>query len=68
VGDLLALLDNQEVDEAGEGIAEEAEVLLPVPRRVCECPHAVERQRERRSVAFPSSEAEVGQNLLGIDP
>src|SRR5207247_9584682 len=58
VGDAVALLDHEQIDETRKGIPQQPEVLLPVARRVRERAHAVERERERGAVALPSREAE----------
>jgi hypothetical protein len=68
VRDPLALLDHEEVDEAGEGIPEERQVLLPVAGRVRQRPHAVERERERGTVTLPAREAEIREDLAAADP
>src|SRR5881409_94039 len=50
-----------------ERAREERQVPLPVARRVGERAHLVERERERRAVAPPRREAEVGENLPLVD-
>jgi hypothetical protein len=67
VRDLLALLDDEEIDQAGERIAKQDEVLLPVSRRVRERPHAVERDRQGRAVAFATGKPKIGHDPRRAD-
>src|SRR5439155_13229180 len=67
VGDAVTLPDHEEIDETRERAREERQVPLPVARRVGERAHLVERERERRAVAPPRREAEVGENLPLVD-
>src|SRR5436190_4910363 len=46
MGDLVALLDEQEVDEAGERIGKEVEVLVPVAWRIGQRLHLLGREHE----------------------
>src|SRR4029077_15490896 len=59
VGDAVALLDDQEVDEARERIGQERQVFFPVAWRMGEGPHLVERQGQRRPVAALGGELEI---------
>jgi hypothetical protein len=68
VRDALALLDDEQVHQPGQRIAQEPEVALPVARRVGEGPHLVERQGQRGAIALAGGQAQVAQDLAGADP
>src|SRR5262249_42876043 len=57
--DLVALLEDKQVHDAGQRVADQREVTGRVARRERECPHLVERQRERRPVPPARGRAEV---------
>src|SRR3990172_7874373 len=59
VGDLIPLLDQQEVDQPRQRVGEELEVLVPVPRRVGQRLHLLGREHERPAVAFAGRQPEL---------
>ncbi len=65
--DPLALLDDEQIDEPGEWIAEQREVLLPVARRVGKRPHAVEGQRQRGPITSASRKPQIAEDFPATD-
>src|SRR5262249_37805164 len=57
--DLVALLDDEKVDDAGQRVADEGQIPDPVARREGEGPHLVQREREGGAVALARGEPEV---------
>src|SRR5437016_6384599 len=58
VGDLVALLDDEQIGEAGHGVGDQVEVLVPVAGCVGERLHLVEGEGEGGAVALPRGQAQ----------
>src|SRR5262249_1787773 len=67
VSDALPLLDHEEIDEARQRIAQEAEVTLPVARGERQRPHLIECDGQRRPIPFARCDAELAQYLARRD-
>src|SRR5207244_19736 len=67
VRDALALLDHQQIDEARQRTAQEAEIPLPVSRRMGQRAHLVEGEGERGAVALAGGQAQIEQDLASAD-
>src|SRR5258705_5155325 len=59
MGDLVSLLDHHEIDEAGEGIAQELEVFVPVARRIGESFHLVGGEHQGTPVPLPRGQPQL---------
>src|SRR5438552_2233202 len=58
VGDLVPLLDDEQIGEAGHGVGDQVEVLVPVAGRVGERLHLVEGKGEGGAVALLRGQAQ----------
>src|SRR5262249_47723381 len=61
-GDLLALLDDGEVDEARERMGEQQEIFFPVARRVRERFHLLGGQREGDAIALAGRQLQLADD------
>jgi len=67
VRDLVALLDHGQVDEAGEGMRQQLQVLLPVPGRVGPRLHLIHREGQGRAVALLGGEPKLSEDDATAD-
>src|SRR5215475_6731466 len=66
-GDLVALLDQEEVDQAGERIPQQLQVLFPIARRVGEGLHLVGGESQRGAIALTGGEPKLVEDLGAAD-
>src|SRR5215510_15855915 len=67
MGDLVTLLDHEEIHEAGQRIRQELEVVLPVARRIGEGLHLIDGETQRGPIAFARGELELLQDPRAAD-
>src|SRR6266536_676234 len=67
MGYFVSLLDYHEIDEAGERIAEELEVPVPVAGRIGQGPHLLRGQHQRAAVTLPSGQPQLLQDARAAD-
>src|SRR6266849_2979639 len=68
MSDLVALLDHEQIGEAGHGMDEQVQVLVPVAGRIREGLHLVESEGEGAPVAFPRGQPQEVKHPGAADP